>query len=99
MLIAIFLVTATSAVLDRARAASGYPAYSSLNNGEEGSEGILRCADQARASILTVTFCHWIRSSASQSISSMPDPPCNRSNTRATRTWNCLKDWPKRAAA
>ena len=35
-LIAIFLVAATTAVLDRARAASGYPAYSSLNNGEEG---------------------------------------------------------------
>ncbi|MGC2659379.1 MAG: hypothetical protein WA324_15590 [Bryobacteraceae bacterium] len=36
VLIAIFLVTLVATVLDRAEGASGFPAYSSLNNGEEG---------------------------------------------------------------
>ena len=36
VLIAIFLVTLVATVLDRAEGSSGFPAYSSLNNGEEG---------------------------------------------------------------
>jgi hypothetical protein len=35
-LIAIFLITLTVSVLDRAEGTSSYPAYSSLNNGDEG---------------------------------------------------------------
>ncbi|HEX4231020.1 MAG TPA: DUF4350 domain-containing protein [Bryobacteraceae bacterium] len=36
VLIAIFLITLTVSVLDRAEGTSAYPAYSSLNNGDEG---------------------------------------------------------------